>query len=361
MRQGFHIASGAGRLVAIDMDSVERTEYIIHQSVGSDRRFYHNVEFYDFDSDGYRDIVTVRSGFFINGPFSPPVGELVWFKNPGEELNPLIEWEETVLVGGFEPDIEIDMADLDGDGIPEFVTTHFFSSGPSYDTGRIVLYGAPAGKDWSAVPSNPVRLNELVTNEQGKPFSVEFVDLDGDGDLDILATNHQPDNAVAISTTPGRVFALENPGGDAFSNDWVVHILLNNLRPNLSLPNATSSRLAPGFSIPFYPCHADHPWIVVGGDQASKVWLMKPVANQDFAYDSVVIFDINDTYGEGTTQTPLFPGSTIAISTIGKLQTQPSEEEDGAVLIYIPVFEAGDIYVIRLSCSECDSSDESSE
>ena len=417
--QGFHVASSPGRLVAIDVNSPDKTEYVIHQSqeIGiftfpndpnNSPRFYHHVVFYDVDKDGYEDIVTVRSGFRIirsatPGPPSiyPPFGELVWFQNPGHEnilMNPTQPWQERVVYGGptvgyVGPDIDIAMADLEHDGIPEFVVTHFFSSGPNPDDGKIVLLGAPVDMDWSTVLTPfQLRTKVLDTNTpQGKPFDVEFVDINNDGQLDILATNHQPDGTSTWpSTIPGRVFAFENPGPDTiFSTDWTTHILLDNIRPNPTLPGATASRLAPGHAIPFYPYNEEddsddddddsdeddgsrrhrsrRPWIVVGGDQASKVWLMKPIPNQEFGYDSTVIFDINDAYpstgGLPTTQTPLFPFSSIAISTIGKIAIQYSKKKNGngddddhndEVLIYIPVFEAGDIHVIRLSFHDCD-------
>ena len=197
-----------------------------------------------------------------------------------------------------------------------------------------------------------------VCKSQGKPFSVEIVDLNGDGRVDILCTNHQPDNINFPSTIPGRVFALEQPppGEDIFSNDWTTHILLDDIRPNPSMPGARNSRLAPGAVSAIYPYPGNkneqrpgvRPWIVVGGDEASKVWLMRPMTN-DWDYESTVIFDINEYYGEDTTQTPTDIGTTI--STIGKVIATESVEKQGDLLIYIPVFEARDIHVFRLTSS----------
>ena len=41
------------------------------------------------------------------------------------------------------------------------------------------------------------------------------------------------------------------------------------------------------------------PWIVVSGDEASKVWLLTPKSpsKTNWEYLSAVVFDINDTYG----------------------------------------------------------------
>ena len=67
-------------------------------------------------------------------------------------------------------------------------------------------------------------------------------------------------------------------------------------------------RLAPGRVKAFWPVRsmADvlKPWIIVGGDEASKVWVLKPRDQDpnDWKYRSAVIFDINDFYGPNTSQ-----------------------------------------------------------
>jgi hypothetical protein len=186
------------------------------------------------------------------------------------------------------------------------------------------------------------------------------VDLNADGRVDILCTNHQPDGSTAFpSVIPGRVFALEQPtSGDIFVDDWTTHVLLDDIRPNLSLPNA--SRLAPGQASAIFP-YSDgrmtmqkpqKPWIVVGGDEASKVWLLSPVTKQDWTYDAQVIFDINEYYGPETTQTPLLDPFGITISTIGKVIAIDSKNKRGDLVILVPVYEANDIHVLRLT-SDC--------
>jgi hypothetical protein len=190
--QGFFLdAAFPGRLTAIDLNDLARTEYVISESSqqpgGFDPtdpldpentpRSYHNAVFYDMDGDGFKDIITVRSGFRVGAQFYPPYSELLWFKNPGEQaLDPNTEWDETILYGGpfagFQgPDIFIQMHDFDGDGVPEFVATHFYTgfNPATADTGKITLYGAPAGSDWSQVnaldPTNTpqARTKDLVT------------------------------------------------------------------------------------------------------------------------------------------------------------------------------------------------------
>ena len=91
------------------------------------------------------------------------------------------------------------------------------------------------------------------------------------------------------------------------------------------------------------------PWIVLGGDEAAKVWILKPKseAQNDWDYDSAVIFDINDFYGPNTTQTLMRNPQGISISTIGGLSWRYDEPGPGGMAeFYLPVFEGRDIHVI---------------
>jgi len=379
--QGFFTASRPGRLTAVSLNDDDRTEFLIHQSTVEQPRFYHQAVFYDVNQDGIPDIVTVRSGFWLFGPPGPPnpTAELVWFENPGpDNLDPAMPWTEHILVSGnatngFDgPDVFIQMYDFEDDGIPEFVATQFFRGFVGFDA-KITLYGAPIGGTWSDVnaldPNAPLpRTNQISNDELGRPFAVEIVDLNGDGRVDILTSNHQNLN----DPVPGRVLALEQPGrGDIFGNAWTTHILLDNIQAQPEVnPDSPPRRLAPGFAIPIYPfvCNlranrALRPWILLGGDEAGKVWLLQPDPKLDFVYDDEIIFDINKVFGPDTTQTVGTepnaglgaPPLGISISTIGRPAVKrSSKKNNGELIVYIPVFESTEIHVLRLfsDCSQ---------
>jgi len=349
--QGFFPIPTAGRLTIINLDDPDLTEYIVHEdSIDLDPpvlegpndmpKFYHKVLFHDMDGDERLDIVTVRSGYkFLSGESGPPtvyppLSELVYYKNPGEDIKPNVQWEEVILYGGplaeppfMGPDIHLAMHDFDGDGNPEIVATHFFTGDnpdlPQPTKGKIAIYGAPLGGRWSDVngtdASAQPRMN-VIDDTQGFPFSVEIIDLNGDGTMEILATNHQP-NCMPFSSIPGRVYALEQPtSGDIFGEKWSVRVLLDDILPQPTPAGARGMRLAPGYAISFFPEDKDEenrerPWILVTGDEAGRVWMMKPQGGA-FDYESAVVFDINDYYGEHTTQTYTSDGFTI--STIGE-------------------------------------------
>lgn len=376
--EGFHPAGPPGRVTIINMDDPNKQEYIVSQSLqdGSlpcrtpdhpsysplnEPRFYHKIVWWDMDGDGLKDAVTVRSGFKVNTTFClDAAGEVVWFKNPGGAIDPNVEWQEFVIAGfpseTKAADISLDIADLQGDGVPEIVGGNFFAQA------AVILYGAPVGDDWTDVDpvTNPA-LKATLTNSQGPIFAVNFDDLNLDGKLDVLASNHQNDNCFAPTqdVIPGRAFALEQPAsGDLFNDPWTTHILKDNIRPNPTFPAPTGrpGRLAPGFAQVFWPSpwdeHFNKPWILLGGDEASKVWLLKPESEDptNWNYESTTIFDINDYYGPNTSQilTAPAPAVGVSISTIG--QPVWRYDRDWAwgswAEIYIPVFEGRDIHRI---------------
>lgn len=329
--QGFFTEPVVGRLTILDLTGVE---YVVAQSTFPPY-WYNDCEFFDMDGDGLTDIVAARSGF--QAGVTPPSGQLVWFKNPGTNLT-TSEWEEFVLFGlgipGTGPDVALDIADLDGDGVPEIVATHFFTSA------EIVLYGAPFGGSWTTVsPFAPPRM-AVLSNDQGLPFDVQFVDLNADGQLDVLATNHQSDGCLFPSVPPGRAFALE-ASGDIFADPWIVHILLDNLFPQPGV-----ARLGPGRAGPFFPSKTypfAKPWISVGGDEVGKVFILRP-ADEDatnWSYESAVLFDINDAFPPNTTQTVTPEGFTI--STIGRVSVRFGSQDTAE--IWFPVFEAKQLRV----------------
>ncbi len=370
--QGFISAAKPGRLSIINLDSAAKTEYLVHQSTQSSGspqdpanspRAYHKVLFIDMDGDGLKDIVTVRSGFRVGATVYPPFSELVYFKNPGSAIKADVPWKETVLWGGpaagfLGPDIALDAADLDKDGVPEIVATHFFSNasaGGPPTGGKIVLYGAPAGGKWSDVNLATGKLPRMkdISTDQGFPFGVQFFDLNRDGKLDILASNHQPDGCTAqtSSAVPGRVYALEMPkDGKIFTSPWITHILQDNIRPNPSLSTAGGGRLAPGKATAFYTNITNtgltKPQIVVGGDEAGKVWILRAQSSTDgtnWNYDVGLTFDINNTYGAKTTQTPIPSGPAVGRtkSTIGGIALRYNRF--GYTEMYVPVYEAQEV------------------
>jgi hypothetical protein len=122
--------------------------------------------------------------------------------------------------------------------------------------------------------------------------------------------------------------------------------------------------LAPGFAKVFWPSPydewANRPWILVGGDEASKVWLLKPQdpapRSNNWDYDSAVIFDINDYYGPNTSQSfsAPAPATGVSISTIGEPVWRYDRDWAWGSFaeLYIPVFEGRDIHRITFRAAD---------
>lgn len=369
---GFLSADKPGRLTIVNVDDPKRTQYVVADfgtakpeckdgKVRNDQWWYHQAEFHDMDGDGLKDLITARGNFkpYLHG--CPFAGDLVWFKNPGKALAADKPWEEHVLVGLPDaldgPEVNLDMADLDKDGVPEIIATHFFTND------HITIFGPPEGKSWAELTKSGGKVRrKAIMSGQGRPFAVEAVDLDGDGRLEVLTSNHQGDNCFEFTKDPipGRVLALEQPrSGKIFSDDWTTHILKDDIRPNLTYPapSRAPGRLAPNKALAFWPVRSlegkQRPWIVVGGDEASKIWVLKPKdgAEKDganrWAYDSHVIFDINVHYGPNTSQTLLEDPPGIKVSTIGGLIWRYDRPgPDGHAEIYAPVFEAREVQIL---------------
>ena len=364
---GFLSTPKPGRITLVDLEDPARREFIVVEAgtgtpdcsggvVRNDRWFYHAALWVDMDGDGRKDLVTSRANlqpFMFRCPY---VGELVWYRNPGDALKPDVPWQENVLVGLPKetngPEVNMDLADLDGDGTPEIIATHFFTSD------NISIFGVPQGASWPDVAAGraTIRRNVIMTG-QGRPFAVDAVDLDLDGRVEVLTSNHQGDGCFDMTRDkiPGRAIALVQPAsGRLFDEPWTAQVVKDEIRPNPTFPKPARppGRLAPNRAIAFWPKRADEgkkrPWILLGGDEASRVWLLKPKTESagDWRYDSITIFDINDYYGAGTTQRIADDPKGEVISTIGGVGWRYDRPgRDGRAEIYVPVFEARQIHV----------------
>ena len=124
------------------------------------------------------------------------------------------------------------MHDLDHDGVPEFLATHYFTGD------KISIYGVDGngdGTDWSSVVHGEASIRSVdVSTDQGKPFGIKVVDLDGDGRLEILATHHQSDGCAFPANFPGRVYATIPPSDKEALYDaskWTTRILMDGIYP----------------------------------------------------------------------------------------------------------------------------------
>ena len=152
-----------------------------------------DVSIADVNQDGYPDIVVACE-----------LAHLIYFENPGETARSA-RWANTIPMitqnrGSF---IRVFFADTNADGRPEVIATNKGSQNTTdadQDINNISQFHLPA----NALDGN--LWQEQVLAQVRIPINAEPVDLDGDGDLDI----------VAGSRREQRIFWLENKGDNVF-------------------------------------------------------------------------------------------------------------------------------------------------
>ncbi|CAN0219608.1 unnamed protein product, partial [Hapterophycus canaliculatus] len=140
----------------------------------------------DFAGDGNLDIVLASTS-----------DRLEWFKNSDGVFSLGVEFEEqTTAVGAM----DIATADFDGDGNTDFVSASFdeTANSPEFPSGRLIYFKNDGAGSFEA--GTDIGLLDSVR-------SVVAVDMDNDGDFDIVACDY----------VGGRIVWYENDGQGDFS------------------------------------------------------------------------------------------------------------------------------------------------
>ena len=270
--------------------------------------FYHITEWIDFNGDGRLDLLTART------TLNAETGEMLWLEQPATYTKGQA-WEEHHITDG--PSVHFTIAELDGDNSTiEIIACEFFDN-------RISLI--VINRNGGGLISRRVFDDTL-----GPAYMSQVVDLNGDGKLDILATNHEKKEADS------HVYAYEIPEPSQWATaEFKRHVIASNFKPVKSM---FVPQMAPGFAYAMFP-HKEtantkgaRPHIVIAGDGDFSAWMMTPVGGVgSFEFDKTLIKEEKGTVGS------------IALGDV---------TGNGFMDVLIPNYDKG--YIELWQCSEAD-------
>ena len=232
--------------------------------------FYHRVLFADIDNDGKQEMISCRAE---KGVFSGASTMLVTLK-PADATKPTGSWVETEIGPGC--DALFTVADLNGDGIPEVIAASYFTS-------ELNLFTAN-GSSW-ATGVTMTTLDSTV----GAAFDVQVVDVNGDGKVDLLISNHQGDGS-------GGVYAYEIPADITNPKAYTRHTLAS----GFPVTESGFNQAAPGSATAFYPTPAHKsgpPYIALAGDAAQIAYILVP-GTTAWSYTTTELYNCGCTVGK---------------------------------------------------------------
>lgn len=264
--------------------------------------FYHRTEELDVNGDGHLDLVTARA---FKPMFGKPDGELLWLENPGT-TNEITQspWKEHLIGRG--PDV------------------HFRVLPQSANTPLTIISTEFSAKKLSAYRRQPDGTFEytVLDSTLGSAFDIQLSDLNRDGRLELLVSNHESDAKASV-------FAYE------FDPETLQVKTRHTLISGIETKQKGIQAASPGPIMAFHPTTRDgiqtnKPWVLVSGDGSQKAHLLVPQDDTDsgnWSYDESIIWN---------------PKSTVGQSTIADL------DQDGVLEIIIPAYDANKIGVFSL-------------
>ena len=241
---------------------------------GTDASAAEDAAIADLNGDGHLDVMVAAE-----------LAHLTYLQNPGGAAARTQEWERLIvpITQGNGSYIRVFMADFDGDGRPEVSAANKGAQriGPAEyaKSTPVVIYsvdGDPLkGESWS----------EMQLGRYSVPQNAEPVDLDGDGDLDVIVGTRGE----------GRLVFFENvsrPGHLEFKEHAI---------------GINGARMA-GFNLEYADLNGDGRLDIIGAATGGLAWIAQPELIDDawnayrigtFAPDSMTGMEVVDIDGDG--------------------------------------------------------------
>jgi hypothetical protein len=338
-------ATGAVDLYVARNDDATPTGFDkVQLSVDKANYFYHKAILLDCNGDGLLDVmaarVTVPSGTLLD-PAEPPTSELVCMLQPPAAAGAGAWAEVVVFTNG--PDVSFVLVDLDNDGAAQVVASEYFVNQ------RLAIYscngassslGAGSHNNWVLCAGGANVSTVVIDDTEGAMFNVAWVDLDGDGTKDLLATSQGMSGS-------GRVLAYLQPttsgAGEPSAwrtEPWPKHVLADGYKPKKAyLPG----RGSPGTATPFAPpptqsaamtTSGERPWLAVSADDGGWVDLLvpPPAGNDD------------------PSANPWLYAKTRVVSSSGTVGTVAAGDVDGdgVAELFVPLYDENRLAMYKL-------------
>ncbi|KAI9830559.1 MAG: hypothetical protein M1838_005787 [Thelocarpon superellum] len=260
--------------------------------------FYHRALFADVDNDGKLELVSCRA----NKPIFGATGTMLVYLKPKDASNPTGEWVETELGAGC--DALFTVADLNNDGKPEVIAAGYFTSQLN------LFYSAASTGFANAADVKMVTLDSSI----GAAFDVQVTDVNGDGKVDLLVSNHQGGGA----DPSGSVYAYEIPSDITNVSAYVRHTLAT----GFPVTQGGFNQASPGSPVAFHPTpekKSGPAYIALAGDAAQMAYVLVP-GSDAWSYSVTMLHDCGCTVGK------------LAVADINN---------DGYAEVFVPCYDAG--------------------